>query len=64
MFFDEPDKAFVAFETINRLDKIEPREKQFGVGLHSHPTFLFKFKVDDGQVLVSVRLTEVQLKKL
>ena len=27
MFFDEPNKAFVAFETINRLDKIEPRKK-------------------------------------
>lgn len=64
MFFDEPDKALAAFETIKKLDEIEPREQQFGVGLHSHPTFLFKFKVDESQVLVSVRQTEVKLKKL
>ncbi len=42
-FFDEADKALAAFEVIAKLDKIEPRDRQFGLGLHSPPTFLFKF---------------------
>lgn len=61
MYFDEPDKAKAAFETIAKLDKIEPREKQFGVGLHSPPTFLFKFETDNGQVLAAVRQDKVRL---
>ncbi|SMX29648.1 hypothetical protein TRP8649_03786 [Pelagimonas phthalicica] len=61
MFFDEPDKAKAVFETIAKLDKIESREKQFGVGLHSAPTFLFKFETDNGQVLAAVRQDKVHL---
>ncbi|GAA6208829.1 hypothetical protein NBRC116601_21220 [Cognatishimia sp. WU-CL00825] len=61
MFFDEPDKAKAAFETIAKLDKIETREKQFGVGLHSPPTFLFKFETDNRQVLAAVEQDKVRL---
>lgn len=64
MFFDEPDKAKAAFDTIAKFDEIEPRDKQFGAGLHSTPTFLFKFETDKGQVLVAVRRGDVQLTEL
>lgn len=63
-FFDEPDKAKAAFETIAKLDEIETREKQFGVGLHSPPSFLFKFETSNGEVLVSVRQDKVRLTEL
>lgn len=61
MFFDEPDKASAAFDVIAGLDVIEPRAKQFGSGLHSPPTFLFKFEVGEKQVLVAVRKKNVEL---
>ncbi|WP_412072965.1 hypothetical protein [Tritonibacter mobilis] len=61
MLFDEPDKAKAAFQTVEKLNEIEPRERQFGMGLHSPPTFLFKFEVGERQILVAVRQTEVRL---
>lgn len=61
MFFDEPDKTKAAFETILKLDEIESREKQFGAGLHSPPTFLFKFETENGQVLAAVKHDKVRL---
>lgn len=61
MFFDEPDKAVAAFDAIARLDEIEPREKQFGVGLHSVPTFLFKFESGEKEILAAVRHKDVKL---
>ncbi|WP_424943421.1 hypothetical protein [Aliiroseovarius crassostreae] len=64
MFFDEPDKAKAAFETIAKLDEIDPREKQFGSGLHSPPTFLFKFDAGEKEVLVAVRKQNVRLTEL
>lgn len=64
MLFDEPDKAKAAFETIAKLDEIEFREKQFGGGLHSPRTFLFKFETSKGQVLAAVRQDKVLLPEL
>jgi hypothetical protein len=64
MFFHEPDKAKAAFDTIVKLDKIEARERQFGAGLHSPPTFLFKFDTGERQVLVVVKCQDVQLIQL
>jgi hypothetical protein len=61
MFFDEPDKAAAAFKVIENMDKIQPRDQQFGVGLHSAPTFLFKFQADNRLFLVAVRLREVKI---
>jgi hypothetical protein len=54
VFFDETNKASAAFDLILELDRISEREDQFGEGLHSTPTFLFKFKADDKVVLVKV----------
>ncbi|MCW9042617.1 MAG: hypothetical protein OQK05_04670 [Pseudopelagicola sp.] len=64
LFFDKPDKAKAAFETIAKLDEIEPREQQFGAGLHSPPTFLFKFETSKGVVLAAVRRDKVCLTEL
>ncbi|MEO1405967.1 MAG: hypothetical protein AAFV54_05695 [Pseudomonadota bacterium] len=64
VFFAEPDKAKAAFETIAKLNEIESRERQFGVGLRSPPTFLFKFETDIGQVLAAVRQDKVCLTKV
>lgn len=64
MFLDEPDKAAAAFEVIKQMNEIQPREKQFGVGLHSAPTYLFKFEVGDRFFLAAVKLKEVRLVKL
>ncbi|HBG99806.1 MAG: hypothetical protein JKP98_24770 [Rhodobacteraceae bacterium] len=64
MFYHEPDKAAAAFEVIKKMDEIQPREQQFGVGLHSAPTFLFKFKADDRLFLAAVKAREVKLLEL
>ncbi len=64
MFFDEPDKAAAAFAVIKQMEEIQPRDQQFGVGLRSTPTFLFKFEADDGIFLAVVTLSEVQILKL
>ena len=61
MFFDEPDKAAAAFKVIENMDEIQPRDQQFGVGLHSAPTFLFKFQAHDRLFLAAVRLREVKI---
>lgn len=63
-FFDEPDKAKAAFNLIEKLDEIEPREKQFKGGLHAYPTFLFKFEAGDVQVLAAVKQKTVSLVEL
>jgi hypothetical protein len=63
-FFDEPDKAAATFEVIKKMEEIQPRDQQFGDGLHSSPTFLFKFEADDGMFLAAVSLSEAQLLKL
>jgi len=59
--FDEADKISAAFNIIMQLDEIQSRDLQFGDGLHSHPTFLFKFKADEKTILAKVRCKEVSL---
>lgn len=63
-FFDKPDRAAATFEVIKQMEEIQPRDQQFGGGLHSTPTFLFKFEADDGIFLAAVKLSEVQILKL
>jgi len=60
-FLDELDKACAAFDVITKLDTIEPREKQFGIGLHTPPTFLFKFEADNRVILAAVKKKDVKL---
>ncbi|MEM9709726.1 MAG: hypothetical protein AAF871_13160 [Pseudomonadota bacterium] len=51
----EGEKNLTAFEVIAKLNEIAPRDQQFGIGLHSRPTFLFKFDADGETFLVSVK---------
>ncbi|MDJ0858813.1 MAG: hypothetical protein QNJ03_07030 [Dinoroseobacter sp.] len=53
-FFDASDQAKAAFDLIAAMDKIQPRDQQFGVGLHSMPVSLFKFQADGKEVLAKV----------
>jgi hypothetical protein len=59
--FNETDKANAAFKIIAELEEIEPRDQKFGPGLHSTPTFLFRFDAGGKIILAKVKGKEVKL---
>lgn len=61
---DKPDRANAVFEIAAKLDRISPRDQQFGVGLHSPPTFLFKFDSQGEVIMAKVHRMKVELIKL
>jgi hypothetical protein len=62
-FFDAEYKTAAAFNLISKMDEIQAREKQFGMGLHSTPVYLFKFAVAGEVIFARVQGSSVEISK-
>jgi hypothetical protein len=56
-------KVDSAFEAINTINQIDDRKNQFGIGLHSTPTFLFRLNADGQSIIAKVKGKDVELIK-
>jgi len=47
--------------TFAKIDGMQLREPQFGMGLHSPPSFLFKFGPDGATILAKAEMKSVEI---